>query len=128
MDPLILFLDDDPGDETLATILLAVILACGCQSRLLRAEGRQRHRLYLCRPELIPNPRIGSPWQALYQSQSDRAFITTMGLDTATFHLLLNASFEFLWDSTPIPRTDTNINGQCQKAGLSTTKSLVIYC
>jgi hypothetical protein len=92
--------------------LLITIIACGQLSRLLRAEGRRRHRLYLCRPELIPNPRIGSPWQILYQSQTDRAFITTMGLDTVTFQLLLNAGFELIWDSTAIPRTDTNPIGE----------------
>ena len=112
MDPLLTLAFNNDAEDTVAIILLAVILAIGCQSRLLRAEGRRRHRAYLCRPELIPNPRIGSPWQVLYHSQSDRAFITTMGLDTTTFQLLLDAGFETFWDSTPIPRTDTNINGE----------------
>lgn len=112
MDPLHTLAFDDDTEETVAIILLVVILACGYQSRLLRAEGRRRHRMYLCRPELIPNPRVGSPWQVLYQSQSDRAFITTMGLDVTTFQLILDAGFKLLWDSTPIPRTDTNINGE----------------
>ena len=49
---------------------------------------------------------------SLYQSQSDQAFITTMGLDMTTFQLLLDVGFKFLWDSVPIPRTDTNINGE----------------
>lgn len=60
----------------------------------------------------MPNPRIGSPWQFLYQSKSNRAFITTMGIDTATFQLLLDTGFEHLWNSTPIPRTDTNVHGE----------------
>jgi len=111
MDPLILAFDDD-FEENVITTLLVIIVACGYQSRLLRAEGRQRHRLYLCRSELIPNPRVGSPWQVLYQSQSNRAFITTMGLDAATFQLILNAGFKYSWDFTPIPRTDTNLNGE----------------
>ena len=112
MDPLLTLAFDDDFEETVGITLLLTIMACGQLSRLLRAEGRRRHRLYLCRPELIQNPRVGSPWQVLYQSQSDHAFITTMGLDTVTFHLLLNTGFEFLWDSTPIPRTDTNANGE----------------
>ena len=112
MEPLLELAFNDESEETIAITLLVIILACGYQSRLLRAEGRRRHRLYLCRPELVPNPRIGSPWQVLYQSQSDRAFITTMGIDTVTFQLLLDAGFAFLWDSMPIPRTDTNINGE----------------
>ena len=112
MDPLLMLAFDDDVEETIAIILLVIILACGYQSRLLRAEGRRRHRMYLFRPELVPNPRVGSPWQILYHSQSDRAFITTMGLDTTTFQLLLDTGFKILWDSTPIPRTDTNINGE----------------
>ena len=112
MDPLLILTFDDDIEDTAAIALLVIILACGYKSRLLRAEARREHRTYLCRPELLPNPRVGSPWQALYHSQSDRAFITTMGLDTTTFQLLLDAGFKFLWDSTPIPRTDTNINGE----------------
>jgi len=112
MDPLLTLTFDDELEESIPIVLLLIILACGHLSHQLRAEGRRRHRLYLCRPELISNPRIGSPWQILYQSQSDRAFITTMGFDTATFQLLLDVGFAFLWDSTPIPRTDTNSNGE----------------
>lgn len=99
-------------EDALASVLLVTIFTYGHLSHLLRAEGHQRHRLYLCRPELVPNPHIGSPWQFLYQSQSNRAFITTMGIDTATFRVILDAGFKHLWDSTPIPRTDTNIHGE----------------
>jgi len=99
-------------ERMLASALLVAIFTYGHLSHLLRAEGRRRHRLYLCRPELVPNPRIGSPWQFLYQSQSDRAFITTMGIDTTTFQLILDAGFEDSWNSIPIPRTDTNIHGE----------------
>ena len=35
-----------------------------------------------------------------------------MGIDAATFQVILNIGFEHLWNSTPIPRTDTNINGE----------------
>lgn len=112
MDPFLLLVFDDDVEEAIPITLLVTIFACGYQSRLLRAEGRRKHRLYLCRPELISNPRVGTPWQALHQSRSDRAFITTMGLDTATFQLLLDSGFEFLWNSTPIPRTDTNTAGE----------------
>ena len=99
-------------EYTLTSALLVAIFTYGHLAHLLRAEGRRKHRLYLCRPELLPNPRIGSSWQSLYQSQTDRAFITTMGIDTRTFQVILNAGFEHLWNSTPIPRTDTNINGE----------------
>lgn len=104
--------DEGTLEDTLSRVLLVTIFTYGHLSHLLRAEGRRRHRLYLCRPELVPNPRIGSPWQFLYQSQSDRAFITTMGIDTTTFQVILDVGFKQLWDLTPIPRTDTNIHGE----------------
>lgn len=99
-------------EYTLASALVVAIFTYGHLARFLRTEGHRRHRLYLCRPELVPNPRIGSPWQLLYHSKSDRAFITTMGIDTRTFQVILNVGFENLWNSTPIPRTDTNIHGE----------------
>jgi hypothetical protein len=99
-------------EDLLASALLVAIFTYGYLSRLLRVEGRRRHRLYLCRPELVPNPRIGSPWQFLHQSQSDRAFMTTMGINTVTFQVILDVGFEHLWNSTAIPRTDTNIHGE----------------
>ena len=35
-----------------------------------------------------------------------------MGIDTGAFWVILDAGFEDLWNSTPIPWTDTNINGE----------------
>lgn len=99
-------------EDVLMGALVLTISTYGLLSHLLRAEGRRQHRLYLCQPELVLNPHIGSPWQFLYQSQSDRAFITTMSIDTVTFQVLLDVGFEILWNSTPIPRTDTNICGE----------------
>ena len=112
MDLLLALTFDDDIEETSAITLLTIILACGCLSHALRAEGCRRHRLYLCRPELLLNPRIDTPWQALYESNSNRAFITTMGVDIVTFQLILDAGFEALWNSTAITRTDTDANGQ----------------
>ncbi|KAG2748894.1 hypothetical protein P692DRAFT_20733076, partial [Suillus brevipes Sb2] len=64
-------------------------------------------RTYLMRGDLLPNPRVSTPWQALYSAQKDRAFITTMGVDTLTFNHILRSGFATLWDTTPIPRNDT---------------------
>jgi hypothetical protein len=116
-------------EYTLTSALLVAIFTCSHLAHLLRAKGRQRHRLYLCRPELVPNPRIGSPWQFLYHSKSDRAFITTMGINTRTFQVILDAGFENLWNSTPIPRTDTNINGEprLQARSLDAVGGLGLY-
>jgi hypothetical protein len=89
-----------------------IMLAGAVHSRLLRGEQRNPSRLYLTRPQLLPNPRVETPWQQLYTSQSDRAFITTMGFDVATFDSILAAGFGRLWQETPIPRGDVNSAGQ----------------
>ena len=90
----------------------AVIMVLGAEeASRLRAERRKPSRLYLCRPHLLPNPRIDTPWQWLYHSQDDRAYITTMGFDTATFELIISSGFGQRWYDTPIPRLDTNKEG-----------------
>jgi len=52
--------------------------------------------------------RKGTPWQHLYESRSDDAFIAVLSIDVDTFFLILTSGFAALWDSTAIPRTDTN--------------------
>ena len=59
-------------------------------------------RVYLTWFDLLRNPRFGTPWQRLYKSQNDRAFITTMGFNTSTFHAILNTGFSQRWNTTPI--------------------------
>jgi hypothetical protein len=72
--------DDEETEEvdryqTLTTIALIVV---GTEvGRLSRTERRNISRLYLCRPQLLPNPRDSTPLQTLLHSQSDRAYITT---------------------------------------------------
>ena len=51
-------------------------------------DNRQPRRLYLCRPQLLPNPRKDTPWQALFATQNDHAFITTMGFDVETLQTI----------------------------------------
>lgn len=88
-------------------VALAVLMLVGAEeSHRLRAERRLAHRTYLTRPELLPNPRVATPWQKLYHSQNDRAFITTMGFNVASFETILEAGFEQMWNITPIPRDD----------------------
>ncbi|KAJ3974248.1 hypothetical protein EV361DRAFT_756281, partial [Lentinula raphanica] len=55
------------------------------------------------RGDLLPNPRVATPWQRLYETRSNRSFITTMGIDVATFDFLL-AHFTIIWNQNPIPR------------------------
>jgi hypothetical protein len=99
--------DDDEGAQVLAAALIGGIEV----SRQERIDTQNTHRLYLCRPQLLPNPRINTPWQALYNSQNDRAFITTMGIDVTTFTSLLTTGFAQRWSETPIPREDVNVGG-----------------
>ena len=84
---------DSEEDEDLALLSLAVVALWADGARLARAERRFPIRRYLCRAQLLPNPRQGTPWQVIYESHDDRAFITTMGIDCATFHAILHAGF-----------------------------------
>jgi len=71
-------------------------------------------RLYLTHPDLLPNPRQGTPWQVLYESQNDCAFITMMGFNVATFHKILDHGFRDLWNTLAIPHHETNIDSRPQ--------------
>lgn len=97
-------------DEHELLILAAVLLVGAAESRERRLA--QQRDTYLTRAELMPDPRINTPWQQLWGSQNDRAFITTMGVDVDTFRYLLDNGFARRWNSTPIPRSDTDSQGQ----------------
>ena len=103
-----LMLAEQQGDEFEDELLACVGLVCyGLEeARQLSVSRRSLQRLYLTRADLLPDPRTDTPWQALYHSQSDRGFITTMGFDVMTFHDILRHGFERLWNETPIPRRD----------------------
>ena len=60
----------------------------------LSAEGAQRHLRSLPRVALVD--LNASPWQKIYNSGNDQAFITVTGFDTDAFHILL-AKFEPLF-------------------------------
>ena len=89
----------------------AVILYGAEEARHIRNERRYERRLYLTRAELLPNPRHDTPWQQLYGSRNDRAFITTMGFSCSVFDLILSAGFEERWNTTPISRNDVSSGG-----------------
>ncbi|KAJ7739509.1 hypothetical protein B0H16DRAFT_1378881, partial [Mycena metata] len=99
-------------ESDLAGTACAIILLGAAEARRLRVERRHPNRLYLCRPQLMPDPRINTPWQRLFASQSDRAFITTMGFDVATFNAIIGAGFGHSWSTTPIPRGDVSTLGK----------------
>ncbi|KAI0048880.1 hypothetical protein FA95DRAFT_1539072 [Auriscalpium vulgare] len=110
---------EDSEDDELAVIAAGVVVFGVLEADQRRRERRRLHRTYLTRPELLPNPRESTPWQVLYASRSDRAFITTMGFDCDTFEKILTSGFTLAWNSTPIPRPDTNSNGAPRLGGRS---------
>lgn len=101
-------LEDDEIEEeqVMAGTAVAVLLLGVIETHQLRVERRRRTRLYLCRRQLLRNPRGATPWQILYWSRNDRAYITTMGFDVASFNTILAAGFDVAWTTTPIPRAD----------------------
>ncbi|KAG6883631.1 hypothetical protein C0992_008252 [Termitomyces sp. T32_za158] len=108
------FSSDAEEEVLLLQAAIVLIVLIGIQeARQQRIHHRHRHRLYLRRRELLPNPRVGTPWQRLWESQNDRAFITTMGFDVKTFRFILEGRGRFAehWESTVIPRSDASASG-----------------
>lgn len=104
--------DYDLEEHNMRAGLVASILM-GIQNHR-QTRNSLRQRLYLCRAELMPNPRFDTPWHQLRQSRNDRAYITTMGVDVATFDKLLLSGFAQAWDTTAIPRSDTDPQGNAR--------------
>jgi hypothetical protein len=97
----------DDKRTSMALFLTAATLGFGAiEAQRLRAERRAATCLYLTRPQLLPNPRGETPWQVLYATMNDRAFITTMGFNVDGFHMILREGFQDLWEFHPIPRGD----------------------
>lgn len=94
--------EDDLVEQ--ATGLLGLMRIGAEEARKLRAERRLAHHMYFTCSDLLPNPQVDTPWQVLYNRKNDRAFITTMGLDVASFELILNSGFSDQWNHTPITR------------------------
>ncbi|KAG2079011.1 hypothetical protein BDR04DRAFT_1146702 [Suillus decipiens] len=97
MEEMALLEDKEDARKLAATLLAGIELA-----RLDRIETHNPRQLYLCRAQLLPDPHCNTPWQLLYESQNDCAFITTMGIDTQTFELILTSSFASQWYQKPI--------------------------
>ncbi|KNE95331.1 hypothetical protein PSTG_11315 [Puccinia striiformis f. sp. tritici PST-78] len=71
------------------------------------APGLRQLRTYLTRADLTSSRN--SAWTAMKPARSDRAYVTTMGIDVATFDNLLDR-FEPLWNTITLPRNDVNPN------------------
>lgn len=100
-------------------LIIAVLIVGSNEDHAWAVENRHPRRQYLGRAALLPNPRTGTPWTRLYANYEDRAFITTMGVDTSTFRAILAAGFGHLWYTLPIPRTDTQKMGNPRAGGRS---------
>jgi len=105
--------DEDAHEQELkqsaALAAVALMVIGGEESRRLHTEHRQPSRLYLCWPQLLPNPCKDTPWQVLYQSQSDRAFITTMGFDVDAFEHIIKSGFACMWYEKSIDCSDRDM-------------------
>lgn len=115
LQQLLLEEDEDEAEDQLEQLSIAaggLILYGAEEARHLRAERRRNRRLYLLRADLLPNPRHHTPWQRLYSGMNDRAFITTMSFNVASFHAILEAGFEERWNSAAIPRGDVSQNAK----------------
>ena len=106
--------DQEAVDHAVSAIALALV---GVEhAHQLRVQQHQLSCLYLCHGQLLPNPCIGTPWQALYNSCSDCAFITTMGFDIEIFDyiIILEAGFMHAWNWSHISRSDSaGVSGAC---------------
>ncbi|KAI0635272.1 hypothetical protein C8Q77DRAFT_693631 [Trametes polyzona] len=104
--------DDEEDEEQDELDFLAAFCLDGIEeARQMKNDARQRR--YLRRGELLPDPRAegGTPWQRVYNSRIDRAFITTMGIDVSTFNAILEGGFSRRWDAHTIPRPDVRSTG-----------------
>ena len=71
---------DDSNDSNEEHVILAAFVLLGAEEAMdLCRRRRNVTRHYLTRPQLIPNPRAGTPWQVLFASQNDQAFIKKVG-------------------------------------------------
>jgi len=106
---------DEDDDYNAATAACAAIVLDGIlRVHQERIQQWNSHHLYLCWHNLLPNPRHGTPWQQLWAGQDNRAFITTMGFDVATFRLILEGprGFGARWEIGTIPRNDVHVAGE----------------
>ncbi|TFK35750.1 hypothetical protein BDQ12DRAFT_668371 [Crucibulum laeve] len=113
--------EEEADDELQAsTIATAAFIFIGAEeAHLICAEHCRHNCLYLVCSELLSNPQIGTPWQVLYASQSDCAFITTMGFNVITFDEILASGFAEQLLTESIPCIDTNFGGAPHPGGRS---------
>jgi hypothetical protein len=111
--------DEADDDAQAAQAVFGASVAMIAHYHQERAWLLSSRHTYLVWANLLPNPCFGTPWQQLYWSKSNRAFLTTMGFDVATFQAILEAGFAQRWCTTPIPCPDVNPAGQTRLNGRS---------
>jgi hypothetical protein len=112
--------DEETEDQQqLVGLATAIMLFGAIEAHRLCDEQQKPSRLYLCQPQLLPNPRITAPWQVLYGTKNNRTYITTMGFDVYTFNHILAAGFDLACNTMPIPRNDTVGSGQTRPGARS---------
>jgi hypothetical protein len=112
--------DEEENRRHLLTQAAAALVVSGVvEKREALYADRREKRLYLTRGDLLEDPRGETPWQAVLRAGNDRAFITLMGFDVATFHSILDDGFRECWDNFAIPRSDTNTDGHPRLGGRS---------
>jgi hypothetical protein len=58
-------------DEESALIIAAAVLVGTELTQQEHIDRWQPRQQYLCRAQLLPNPQMSTPWQALFASQND---------------------------------------------------------
>jgi hypothetical protein len=71
---------DDEDDELTIVASVALVIYVDEETRFIRNQHVARHCQYVLRTDLLPNPRQGIPWQALYDNRNARAFIISVNL------------------------------------------------
>ncbi|KAK7680228.1 hypothetical protein QCA50_016737 [Cerrena zonata] len=82
-------IDSDSEDEhnQHQTAALAALLVLGADESC-RLRSARWHHHYLTWLELLPNAQFITPWRHLHQTQSNHAYVTTMGIDITTFQYI----------------------------------------
>ncbi|RXW18828.1 hypothetical protein EST38_g7036 [Candolleomyces aberdarensis] len=100
--------EEDDEEDLLSLAAVAGTMVYGSEeARERRNEAQRDRQQYLMRSDLLPDPQRATPWLAVHDSWNNRAYITTMGFDVATFEHILESDFASKWNSTPIPRSNS---------------------
>jgi len=63
-------------------------------------------------PSSAPAKPSDTAWKVLFNSQNNRAYITTMGFNVETVELIVQSGFGERWYTQPIPQTNSSSHGE----------------